>query len=429
MVDVAVVGAGLAGLSAALTAAREGANVLVLERSQKIGGRAASHRKHGFSFNLGPHALYPKSQKLLKALGISVDGGVPPLTGYALVDDALIPMPGGPLGLLDESFLFSPADRLQIASAFDEATSAGQPLENVSLAKWLDIRGLHGRPRRLFKSLARLATYADVPDEYSAAAAIEQMQEGGQGVLYPDGGWQTIVDRLRTAVVNAGVTLLEGTPVLAIRRESHQFHVSTSSERDIVADKVILAVTPDVVRRVLPRDWNVGVLPAPSSAIRLAALDIGLSRLPNPEGSFVLALDRPLYLSAHSVAAKLAPDGGGAISVARYIKPNENLQPAQFLEEVEGLLDVVQPGWRPLEVVRQYLPSITVASSFPRAADEGLRGRPSATAIGVPGLYLAGDWVGGEGQLSAAALASGVVAGELAAEVVTRTVPSMTASG
>jgi hypothetical protein len=50
---------------------------------------------------------------------------------------------------------------------------------------------------------------------------------------------------------------------------------------------------------------------------------------------------------------------------------------------------------------------MTVAGTMPRAGTGGMRGRPGVDATGSPGIHLAGDWVGPEGLLADAALASG----------------------
>lgn len=61
-------------------------------------------------------------------------------------------------------------------------------------------------------------------------------------------------------------------------------------------------------------------------------------------------------------------------------------------------------------VTDRFLARMVVAGTLPRAATGGLRGRPSVTATGLPGVFLAGDWVGAEGLLADAALASGMAA-------------------
>jgi predicted NAD/FAD-dependent oxidoreductase len=53
-VDTAIVGGGLAGLTAAMVLAQAGQHVAVFEKSNEFGGRARTDRHHGFTFNLGP---------------------------------------------------------------------------------------------------------------------------------------------------------------------------------------------------------------------------------------------------------------------------------------------------------------------------------------------------------------------------------------
>ena len=58
-------------------------------------------------------------------------------------------------------------------------------------------------------------------------------------------------------------------------------------------------------------------------------------------------------------------------------------------------------------MVRQrFLPELVVAHALPEAAFGGTRGRPGPDVPDVPGLYVAGDWVGAEGLLADASLAS-----------------------
>ena len=56
--NVSVVGGGIAGLAAAIYLARGGRTVTVFEKNRHLGGRAVTHLRHGFRFNLGPHAVY-----------------------------------------------------------------------------------------------------------------------------------------------------------------------------------------------------------------------------------------------------------------------------------------------------------------------------------------------------------------------------------
>jgi hypothetical protein len=49
---------------------------------------------------------------------------------------------------------------------------------------------------------------------------------------------------------------------------------------------------------------------------------------------------------------------------------------------------------------------MAAAQALVTAAGGGLAGRPAVEVPEVPGLYLAGDWVGAEGLLADASLAS-----------------------
>jgi phytoene desaturase len=57
MGDVAVIGAGLGGLSSAVHLAAAGHRVTLLERTGKLGGKASRHEEQGFSFDTGPSLL------------------------------------------------------------------------------------------------------------------------------------------------------------------------------------------------------------------------------------------------------------------------------------------------------------------------------------------------------------------------------------
>src|SRR5262249_48712432 len=121
--------------------------------------------------------------------------------------------------------------------------------------------------------------------------------------------------------------------------------------------------------------------------------DVGLRRLPEPETWAAFALDRPLYLSVHSHWARLAPAGSALIHVLRYLRSEEQGRPEDE-RELEGLLDLVQPGWRDEVVVRRFMPNLVVAGALPSVAWEQREGPRGPAVPGADGLFVAGDWVG-----------------------------------
>jgi hypothetical protein len=85
--------------------------------------------------------------------------------------------------------------------------------------------------------------------------------------------------------------------------------------------------------------------------------------------------------------------------------------PGEDVRDLEDLLDTTQPGWRDVLIRHQYLPRIEALGALPTAAGGGFAGRPGPR---VPGIYVAGDWVGEEGFLMDASVASALRAAELA---------------
>src|SRR5690348_15776441 len=57
MEQITIIGAGVAGLTAAITCAEQGASVQLLEAHDTLGGRARS-TDGPYKANLGPHAIY-----------------------------------------------------------------------------------------------------------------------------------------------------------------------------------------------------------------------------------------------------------------------------------------------------------------------------------------------------------------------------------
>ncbi|WP_394821622.1 FAD-dependent oxidoreductase [Pendulispora albinea] len=410
--NVVVVGGGLAGLCAAVRAASAGASVTLLERSHQLGGRAASQTEGEHTFNQGPHALYlgGAAARELDELGIAWEGSRAK-SPYFFVerDGAFQPLPSGVLALLTSSVLGF-GGKMQFASAFGKLTS-NQGFESMPLSEWL-ARVTDPRARALLAALFRVTTYSADHDKLSAAAAMRQLHMGlDRGVAYLDGGWQSLVDRLTLRALDAGVAIHTRTSPVCIAPEGPRLCVHVPDVGPLLADSVVLAAGPRTCAALVPESASLANAAAQAVPVRAACLDVALNQLPNARHHFTLGVDSPDYLSVHSAFARLAPEGGAVVHVARYLVGDAH-DPAQVRAELEALLDRSQPGWRPHAVYTRFLPKMTVAHALPLASEGGAR-MPVAVPD-VPRLFVAGDWVGDEGMLLDAALASARRAAELA---------------
>ena len=423
--DVVVIGGGIAGLAAAAYVARAGRSVTVLERSGHVGGRAITSDLDGFRFNLGPHALYEHgpAARVLKDLGVPYAGKKPLLRARLLRDGTLHMFSMNPWHFAT-SRLLGTAGKLAIGRALISALRTDpSSVRHLSVSDWLEGLTSHEDVRRLVEVLVRVSSYGNDPARMSAEVAVTQLKLAVRGVLYLNDGWQTLVDGLGRAAEGVGARIVTNAKVASIEQDGAVRGVRLEDGTSTATCAVILANGPKAASG-LANDASLLAWVERATPVRVACLDLGLSRLPRPGTLFSLGIDQPLYFSVHSATARLAPEGTAMIHVAKYLPPDDDADSKATERELEEFVDLVQPGWRDALVQRRFLPAMDVVSALATAEDAGLAGRPGHDAAGVRNLFLAGDWVGPEGWLSDASLASAQRAASLALEAVERTTAS-----
>jgi len=393
MSQFVVIGGGIAGLTAANALASAGGDVTIFEQARELGGRARTKYDGDYFLNLGPHALYAGgvAARTFAEWDIQFSGGNPAeeaegIRAVLVRGNALFPAVKDLRSILT-SGLFSLLEKLELARLFVSLRSVDVD-SSENLKQWLDVRVRSERVREFIQMAVRTATYAIAFDYLSARTALRQLSLAlNPGVIYLDGGWQTLVDGLTRRALSQGVQIRTG--------------VRITSLSTLRADGIILATDPETVEQLT------GVTLAPRKAIYAACLDLCLSRLPEGAPTAAFALDRPLYYSVHSAVARLAPPGEAAVHVMKYLQ-DESSEPVSLREELEQYVDLVIPGWR-LNLRRaRFMPSLRVSASIP-----GSQGRADELLPNTDGLAIAGDWVGSEGMLVDAAVSSALRAARL----------------
>jgi phytoene dehydrogenase-like protein len=403
--NVSIVGGGIAGLIAAIDLARAGAKVVLFESAAELGGRARTKNAAGFFLNQGPHALYIVGafKRELDRLGIPYAGQRAGLhEPQGLYEGKLHRLPTS-LSSLVFTGLFSIEEKLSYANAQKAIIDGATGKE--SFAIWLDGQDLSPVVRKAIEAIARVTTYANAPSHAYAAAMLDQIRRGLQGVMYIDGGWASIVTGLETAARNAGVEIYVGAAVERVTVEGRRSRVALADGSEHTADATLLSVGPNEAARMAPAIGSLARYAQEAIPVRANTLDLALEKLPENAKAFALGIDQPLYFSVHTQAAKLAPEGGAVVHVARYLSVDETPR-ADAISELEAVADLAMPGWRKLEKKRQELRGMVVANALVQVDAP----RPGVALDDAPGLFIAGDWVGEEGMISDASAASAATA-------------------
>ena len=300
---VVVVGAGLAGLSAALHLAGRGRAVTVVERGQHPGGRVGRLDIDGYRLDTGPTVLTMPDiiEDAFAAVGESLTDRL----------DLMRVEPAYRASFADGSALDVHSERDAMAAEIERFAGRGQADGYLQLRDWLTrlyrvefdgfIAANFDSPVSLLTpQLARLAAiggfrrwdrlvrrfisddrlrrvftfqalYAGVPPHRALAVyAVIAYMDTVAGVYFPRGGMRALPDALAAAAAHAGVEFRYGADVSALERRGAQvIAVHTVNGDRIPTDAVVLTTELPDTYRLLDRTPRrlLALRPAPSAVV------------------------------------------------------------------------------------------------------------------------------------------------------------------
>lgn len=286
-VDVAIVGGGISGLTAARMLCARGFDVRLIEREAACGGVIRTDAVYGFVIDTGPDTLLthkPAAIALVKDLGLesSLVAPLPRRTTYVVRDSTLRTLPetsalGLPIGwkTVVGATAFSLPGKLRMAA--EPFIRPAPPADDESIASFVRRRfgreaeqfvaepllaGLHrGDPSRLsMRALFPFLAKAE-RDHGSVTRAWQRMpaRGGGSGSMSLREGLSEIPRRMQRDLLPD--VLITGSEVVEIRRADSAYRVLLQDGRELSARAVILAT------------------PAYATALFVSSLDPELARL------------------------------------------------------------------------------------------------------------------------------------------------------
>ncbi len=371
--QITIVGAGIAGLTAAIACAEGGASVRLLEAHEALGGRARSSAGP-YKANLGPHVLY-KDGPFWKWLA-----GRKLLPRYAG-----LPLAGVRLRWEGEVRRTPP---LAAIPAVLRLRGREAPVD-LDFRTWV-AEHTDERIARLLSAAAGVYTFHHDPGELSAAfvwpRTIRTMLSPPPAARYLIGGWGALIASLEERVRELGVVI-----------ETEQ------RVQELPAPPVIVATELDEARRLLGDDGLRG------RSGHTVCLDLGL-RHRRGDPFVVSDCDEAGWIERFTAPdPSLAPAGEELVQAQMPIRPKESTEEAA--SRLERLLDASMLDWRVRETWRrqQVMDARTGALDMP-----GTSWRDRPAVLRREGVFLAGDMIAAPGLLSEVAWASAIEASRLA---------------
>ncbi|MEU4251425.1 NAD(P)/FAD-dependent oxidoreductase [Amycolatopsis sp. NPDC026612] len=251
---VAVIGGGICGLAAAHRLAHRGTRVTLLESSDQLGGLGTFFAHGDRWVERFYHCIMPSDASLLELLGeLGLRDAVRwrDTTMGMVVDGRRHPF-NSPLDLLRFSPLRLP-DRVRfgVVSLLLRRLGQGRDLDTLRTEDWL--RGLYGDVvwERLFAPMFGSKfgpSFGDVPALYLWQRLGRERNVATRG--YPDGGYKTVIDALRTSIEEAGGTVRTETPVRRLHSTGGRSVLTLTGGEVLDADHVVSTVPLPLLRRI-----------------------------------------------------------------------------------------------------------------------------------------------------------------------------------
>jgi squalene-associated FAD-dependent desaturase len=416
---VAVIGGGLAGITAAIALAESGADVTLLEARPRLGGATCSFSRDGLTVDTGQHIFLgccTAYRGLLDRLGMTEHATVqgrfdvtvlaPGADGRprkARLRRTALPGPLHMLPALGRYPFLSLAERAKVARpalAMRFVDPADPAADTQRFGDWLARRGQSERTRRALWDLFSVSALNIAGDDASLALAAVVVKTGLLGKNNAaDIGVPTLPlgelhgDAGGTLLAKLGARVMMGTKVAAIEPSGTGYRIQLAQGEPLAADAVVLAVPHEKAAPLIPA----GALPEQTVA---GWAGLGASPIVNVhviydrpvmDLPFVAAIDSPVqWVFDRTRISGLDQPGHQYLAISLSAADQYADTPvAELQEQFVPALAELFPAARDAEVT-EFFVTRERRATFRQTPGSGALRPKAATAR--PGLVLAGAW-------------------------------------
>lgn len=253
---VAIIGGGIAGLSAAFDLANAGHQVTIYESSDKTGGLAAGFKAPHWEWPLEHfyHHWFETDDdilNLIKEIGVYQRVFFPrPVTSF-FIDGEILPFDSPLRVLMFPKLGFVPKLRVGLATLYLRLTKDWHSLEQVTVHEWL--RRYMGAEayERLWEPLL-IGKFGDYYQEVNMAWFWARIHKRSFRLGYFEGGFQGFIDALTDAVRARQVDIRLKANIVRIQPLANgQLEVQTSAETRPF-DRVLATTSPQLLDQLVP---------------------------------------------------------------------------------------------------------------------------------------------------------------------------------